>query len=277
MVLNNAKQLMKRVLSSAETKGLIAVDDVSGTTRYIADFSAYPAVVEDSFTLVAADAGISVGSGTTAVAANNYQLQSTITSGLTGSVTTSSSVDLDGNAYVMFTVTLTNTSQNSITVSEIGYKQEISASDTEEGTVATDRVVLLDRNVFDAITITAGGQAKIGYRIKPVVSNDGGVLKTKTIRANGTYRAYDDDADGYSQVTVNITPNVQSKTVTANGTYSAASESLDGYSVVTVNVSSSGGFDFTTGAAAGSLNQGYATSTLLLDDFTLTAKAEEGI
>lgn len=68
-------------------------------------------------------------------------------------------------------------------------------------------------------------------------------LVAKTITENGTYDPADDNADGYSGVTVNVptsTPNLQSKTVTQNGTVTADS-GYDGLSSVTVNVSGGGG------------------------------------
>jgi len=242
MVGNNAKNLIKQLLSSCGTQGLLEAKDVGGTTRYIADYSAYPAVVEDDFTLVAADAGISVGSGSSSPSVYNYQLGNTITSGLTGTVVTSKDVDADGNASITFTITLSNTSGADITISEIGYKQEIAASDTQDGTTATDRVFLLDRSVFDSITIAANGSAVIEYKLKAVVTNNGGAEGSKTITANGTYNAQDDDLDGYSTVTVNVpSATLGTKSITQNGTYNASSDSLDGYSQVTVNVSGGGG------------------------------------
>jgi len=49
-------------------------------------------------------------------------------------------------------------------------------------------------------------------KIKDAVSSGGGggssVLVTKTVTANGVYSASDDNADGYSGVTVNVVPNV---------------------------------------------------------------------
>jgi hypothetical protein len=237
MVNSNAKNLIRQLLSSGGTVGLLAAKDVGGNVRYIADYDAYPAVVEDTFTLTAANAGISVGSGSTAATENDYQLGTTITSGLTGTVTTEKSVDASGNSSVTFTVTLTNTSGSSINISEIGYKQEIAASDSFKGTSATDRVFLLDRSVFDTITIAAGASAVIDYTIKAVVTNNGGAEGTKSITQNGTYNALDDSLDGYATVTVNVSPNVGSKNISTNGTYNASSDSLDGYSSVTVAVS----------------------------------------
>ena len=64
----------------------------------------------------------------------------------------------------------------------------------------------------------------------------GGVIVSKNIVANGEYYAVDDEADGYSPVTVNVQPNLGTKSITVNGTYQASSDELDGFSEVTVNV-----------------------------------------
>lgn len=63
-------------------------------------------------------------------------------------------------------------------------------------------------------------------------------LIDKSITADGTYKASDDNADGYKKVVVNVSPNVGTKSITENGTYTASSDELDGYSSVTVNVTS---------------------------------------
>lgn len=115
---------------------------------------------------------------------------------------------------------------------------------------------------------------------------DPSVLTTKQVTENGTYDAADDEADGYSVMTVNVpnsyaaadegkvvssgalvsqtsvtktangtydttlnnqvvvnvpAANLGTKTITQNGTYSAADDEADGYSEVTVNVSGGGG------------------------------------
>lgn len=285
MVTNNAKSIVKQVLSSGDTFGLLPAVDVGGVTRYVADFTAFPAVVEDTFTLTAADAGISVGSGTTAASDTDYQLVTPITSGLTGSVTKEQTVDASGNASITFGITLTNTSGSNITISEIGYKQEISAADTQEGTTATDRVFLLDRSVFDTITLAPNDQAAIDYTIKAVVTNNGGAEGTKTITTNGVYNALDDSLDGYSTVTVNVSPNVGTKNVTANGTYNASSDSLDGYSSVTVAVSPNVGTksitDNGTYNASSDNLDGYSSVTVNVSGggggVTITGKAEETV
>lgn len=88
-------------------------------------------------------------------------------------------------------------------------------------------------SITDNGTYTASGKTK-GY--SPVTVSVQPDLGIKTVSANGTYSAEDDDLDGYSSVTVAVLPNVDTKTVTANGTYTASDDELDGYSSVNVNV-----------------------------------------
>lgn len=67
-------------------------------------------------------------------------------------------------------------------------------------------------------------------------------LGTKTINANGDYNATDDSLDGYSNVSVSVPEKtLTTKTITANGTYNATDDNVDGYSQVTVETS--GGVD----------------------------------
>lgn len=66
------------------------------------------------------------------------------------------------------------------------------------------------------------------------------VLSTKSITSNGTYTAVNDNADGYSEITVNVPQTtIESLSVTENGTYTAPSGKA--YSPITVNVSGGGG------------------------------------
>lgn len=66
-------------------------------------------------------------------------------------------------------------------------------------------------------------------------------LTTKNITANGTYNALSDNADGYSNVVVNVpgeTINNQDKTIVSNGEYTADT-GYTGLGTITVNVPSS--------------------------------------
>ena len=96
------------------------------------------------------------------------------------------------------------------------------------------------------------------------------VVASKSITANGTYVAADEQLDGYSQAVVNVPPTpldtmnithngtyhppagrgfdevnvtvpLGTKTITENGTYVATDDNLDGYSQVTIDVAGGGG------------------------------------
>lgn len=71
-------------------------------------------------------------------------------------------------------------------------------------------------------------------------------LIEKNVNANGTYNASSDNADGYSKVVVNVTPNLQNKSITIeeNGATTITKESgYDGLNNVSVTVDvPSGGF-----------------------------------
>lgn len=83
-----------------------------------------------------------------------------------------------------------------------------------------------------------------GFRAGSLALGSGGggsepTLITKNITENKTYDASDDNADGYSSVTVAVPipqPVLISKTTTENGIYKAEDDNCDGYSQVTVQV-----------------------------------------
>lgn len=62
-------------------------------------------------------------------------------------------------------------------------------------------------------------------------------LITKTFTGNGTYNASTYEADGFSQVVVDVPGStLVTKNITENGTYYAVSDGADGYSSVTVDI-----------------------------------------
>lgn len=92
-------------------------------------------------------------------------------------------------------------------------------------------------DIADAIRSKLGGSdtytpAEMAAAIMQIAST----LVAKTITQNGTYYPSDDDADGYSSVTVNIpgAPVLVPKTIAAKGVYDPTDDNADGYSLVTV-------------------------------------------
>lgn len=62
------------------------------------------------------------------------------------------------------------------------------------------------------------------------------VLHELGVRVNGTYKAEDDECDGFSKVVVSVPADTKQIRVTQNGVYNAVLEGKDGYSQVTVEV-----------------------------------------
>lgn len=109
---------------------------------------------------------------------------------------------------------------------------------TRDDDVTTD---LITKTITVNGTYKAHDEGALGFS-QVTVNVPQAVLTTKSITANGTYNATSDDADGYSSVTVNVPPasaTLITKNITANGNYSASSDSADGYSSVSVAVPAS--------------------------------------
>ena len=223
MITNGFKNLMKQVLSSGGTsQGLLPITDVSGTTRYLADYTAYPYTVTTNFATTAAGAGISVGSGNSASTENTYQLANTITSGLSGTVTVSKTVDVNNNSTIELELSLSNTSGSDITIAEIGYKQEFSASSTQSGTSTDDYVFLIDRTVLSSpATIVAGGSAVITYSLTTKFGASGGVTDVEVDGVSVvTGGVAEIDLTGKQDTLIagtNITIAADGKTISASG------------------------------------------------------------
>lgn len=155
-------------------KGMIAVTGVNATTYYVANNinSSMPSSITGDFTLNASAAGISVGSGNTAATENDYQLENTITSGLSCLINRRCDLDANGNPFLQFDLMLTNTSGADITIKEIGYKQNLRCSDALNGVTLNNRLCLLDRTVLtNAVTIEPGDYAVIRYILKTVIAS----------------------------------------------------------------------------------------------------------
>lgn len=90
------------------------------------------------------------------------------------------------------------------------------------------------------LNISENGAYNVADKAQAIVNVQGGssILVPKTITQNGTYNPASDNADGYSNVTVNVPGGgvLIQKNITQNGTYNASSDNADGYSSVNVNV-----------------------------------------
>ena len=120
-------------------------------------------------------------------------------------------------------------------------------------------------------TIAVNDTSQHTVKIEHLVLDVGGVTHTtKTITANGTYNAEDDDADGYTSVTVSVStpsPNLQAKTNISPTTSSqtiTADNGYDGLSSVQINAMPSGSVTAPSTISGTSATVSTGTNTLTL-------------
>lgn len=175
MITKNFKKLLAMILPSTggseSVKCYVPVTTLSGVTKYTSTrIRQFPYMVGTGVVLDTSY-GIMIGTGTTPATEDDYMLESKITSGVTASGTSHSvNVDESGNPYLEYLFTITNTSENDLTISEIGYVQIINAA-TSSGTASTSGdYFLMDRTVLDnPVTIAASESAAIKYTLKTIL------------------------------------------------------------------------------------------------------------
>jgi hypothetical protein len=174
MITKNFKATIAWILQrkSGTIYGYTPIKTTSGTNKYLAsNFIGYPSTTQNTLQINSlANSGIWLGSGNNAASEDDYALQTRITTGLASTTPTQTQgVDLDGNPWTTFLFTLTNTTANPITVSEIGYVQNIYAATTIGGSCSSD-LALMDRTVLsNPVTIPANGSAAIEYTLKTIM------------------------------------------------------------------------------------------------------------
>lgn len=164
MITRNFKNILTVALQSASTHcGCLRGTDVTGLSFYAVNDVAFPYTRNPSPTLSANGAGISIGTGDAAATEEDYQLEATITGGVSMQLSaTEAGCDSPGNPFVRFRVTVTNTGSEEITVREIGYKQNIPGTRyPNAATSASNRVCLIDRTVLETPLTLQGGDAGV--------------------------------------------------------------------------------------------------------------------
>lgn len=171
MLTKSAKMIIAGVLHAALSSSSydwIPVVDYSGTTRYFTYSSGgWPTPASSSISFAASSSGIKVGTGGTQPTDDDINLESLITSGLTGTLNiTGRSFDANGNPVISMLVGLTNTSDSDITVREMGLFVTIKGGTTSGASSTNSYVIMLDRTVLtNAITIPAGESTSITYEL----------------------------------------------------------------------------------------------------------------
>lgn len=170
MLTNNFKNAMAMVLQRCNTdQGMLPIVAYNGTTYYLSPSSAIPVSLTQTLALSESAAGICLGTGNTAAAVTDYQLEAPITAGLQASIVQAVDTDGSGNPYLQFDLTITNNSGGAVTIKEIGYRQNLRGA-TALGGTGSSRVCLLDRTVLDSpVTIPAGELGVIRYTLKTVI------------------------------------------------------------------------------------------------------------
>lgn len=172
MVTRNFLNILAMVLESGNQMGCLRCLDVNGYARFLSgnfyNTAVFPYKAEGTFTLNPLSAGISIGTGTTPVSEDDYNLASTITSGVNVVLTgTSYGTESPYYPFIKYDLTVTNTGANPLVVTEAGYKQTVQATRAIGSTAKANTVLLLDRCVLDTpVTIAPGDAGIVTYRLQ---------------------------------------------------------------------------------------------------------------
>lgn len=176
MLTKNFKALLQMACLSvgSRLKGFIQAKNVTGADVYLSRISTsggwpgtFPPYVhiENSNNI-----GIYVGSGNTPASENDYCLENKITQGLKGSLTidtTDQNLDENGVLQNYILITLTNTSNETITISEIGMVTKAYAATNFNASSANEHSFLLDRTVLTTpLTLAPNESGLISYVFK---------------------------------------------------------------------------------------------------------------
>jgi hypothetical protein len=171
MVTRNFLNILAMALQAGSDKGGVPGRAVTGEFRYFNGGLSFLSGPTKAVTKTATDAGISVGTGSTAATEDDWQLENTLTTGINITLTeTAYGNDAPGIPYVQYKITVTNTGSEPITVKEIGYKQTVGSVKYPGATTDTNtKVFLLDRTVLDTpVTIAAGDAGIITYKLRTI-------------------------------------------------------------------------------------------------------------
>lgn len=102
------------------------------------------------------------------------------------------------------------------------------------GSIVTTTATFTENGVYNASLYQANGFSEVTVDVQETEP----YLISMTITQNGTYLPLEYDADGFSDIEVNVPPEavIINTTITQNGTYNAQDESASGYGSVKVAV-----------------------------------------
>ena len=193
MVTQNFKNLMASMLESNNTViGVTPVRDVSGRRRYATNYfsntSNFPYGGNWTFTLDVNGSGVCIGTGSEPPNEEDYNLQEHITGGVAMLLISREIGQENGCPILTYTFSIANTTQDTLIVREVGYKQpfncangpgRLSASNTDN---TGNYVLLLDRTLLDTpMVILPGDVGILVYKLKTIPRADKTVNGVKIV------------------------------------------------------------------------------------------------
>lgn len=187
MINKNFENLLASIeCASGDQNAFLPIVTVWLQTVYVnGTFNGFPNSVNNGFTLNANSAGISLGTGNTPPSKLDYNLESTITSGISVSVTSVErgiEFEDDSIEYKEYTLTVTNTGSDVLTIREIGYKQNITPVSYFPYNIVSNTsgnfIYLLDRTVLRTpLVIQPGDAGVLKYKLRtlPMIKVKNGV------------------------------------------------------------------------------------------------------
>lgn len=174
MITQNFINYMKTMLCSTTNNNSydITVKAADGTNYYInfsrASTNTFPRIVAQNFlttrTTLGAT-GIALGSGTTPATKSDYNIENQITSGLSVAIVPTNGVE-QGNPFIEYAMTVSNTSNAAITIAEIAYFQQVASQSTIGSTGTSVHGIMFDRTVLATpVTIAPGDYESISYKL----------------------------------------------------------------------------------------------------------------
>lgn len=176
MITKNFKMLLATILESSggsDSPCTVPIKSPGGNVYYLSPkLNRFPYAITPTVQISSPPyGGIYIGSGSTPASENDYALETPIISGLSASTpAVVRSVDGDGNPYISFTFTLTNSTASDKIVREIGYFQLVNAG-SYNSSGGSQTSIMLDRTVLETpLTVPANGTAAVKYELKTVIS-----------------------------------------------------------------------------------------------------------
>lgn len=197
MVTENMKNLCATVLESTSSLGgLTRMIDVNGRVGYAQPkLNKFPSSRAETFALSATAAGVSFGTDGTPVSELDRNLGATITSGIIVSLTSRTlHRDINGNPYIQYKFTITNTGSEPLTIREVGYKQIVNCASSPLLNDEIEMLCLLDRTVPEnPLVIEPEDAGIVDYTLKtisvPPRTKDGVVLASFTDATDAQFTA----------------------------------------------------------------------------------------